>query len=334
MKRELRRLRQDVLARPDDLTVRRVLADALLEAGDPLGTFISLQCQLGELPADAPDATRHQLEREVRDLIARHDSTWRHPALAGKVTYVNGFVEQWDCTMLDFIQAGGRVVERLPLRRAVLREARPRQLKHLQPSAAFLGLRELELHGVSVAPFEALGACGFHALRTLVLQGHWYNVDESVAPMVEAPWWPALKEAQLQLPVDAGGLAASSGSLAPITWLQSTVGASEVNWRALFERMPALHTLDLDVHGRRTALEPFQALPAQVKRLRVRNAEVSLALASHLCTLPLVTVDLTRCSVTSVHAHRLLTERFGDQVGLQQPQPGPLARLWSWLANP
>jgi uncharacterized protein (TIGR02996 family) len=42
----------EVIAEPRSIAPRRVYADALLEAGDPRGEFIQLQCALEELDAD------------------------------------------------------------------------------------------------------------------------------------------------------------------------------------------------------------------------------------------------------------------------------------------
>ena len=56
-----------VYAHPDDDSARLVLADHLLEQGDPLGEFIMLQCSV------QPDEVR------IRELRARHGRAWQAP---------------------------------------------------------------------------------------------------------------------------------------------------------------------------------------------------------------------------------------------------------------
>lgn len=56
-----------VYAHPDDDAARLVLADHLLEQGDPLGEFIMLQC------AARPDGAR------IRELLSRHEVAWQAP---------------------------------------------------------------------------------------------------------------------------------------------------------------------------------------------------------------------------------------------------------------
>jgi uncharacterized protein (TIGR02996 family) len=47
----------EVLARPDDEAPRLVLADRLIEAGDPRGEFIQLQCAAARRPTLRPRRT-------------------------------------------------------------------------------------------------------------------------------------------------------------------------------------------------------------------------------------------------------------------------------------
>ncbi|MCP3142764.1 TIGR02996 domain-containing protein [Pyxidicoccus sp. QH1ED-7-1] len=56
-----------VYAHPDDDSARLVLADHLLEQGDPLGEFIMLQCSA------QPDEAR------IRELLAQHGAAWQAP---------------------------------------------------------------------------------------------------------------------------------------------------------------------------------------------------------------------------------------------------------------
>jgi uncharacterized protein (TIGR02996 family) len=56
-----------VYAHPDDDSARLVLADHLMEQGDPLGEFIVLQC------------SGHSDEARIRELQARHGLEWQAP---------------------------------------------------------------------------------------------------------------------------------------------------------------------------------------------------------------------------------------------------------------
>jgi uncharacterized protein (TIGR02996 family) len=63
---------------PDDDAARAVLADALLEAGDPRGEFIAIQLR--------PERTDEQRARE-KALLARHAKTWLGPLARVLVGY-------------------------------------------------------------------------------------------------------------------------------------------------------------------------------------------------------------------------------------------------------
>ncbi|MFZ5446695.1 MAG: TIGR02996 domain-containing protein [Myxococcota bacterium] len=92
----LEQLKHQVLARPDDLSARRVYADALLEAGDPLGEFITLQCDL----ESAAGARREELERRATSLLDRYAAHWLQTLTRSDraaVRFTRGFVEHWAC---------------------------------------------------------------------------------------------------------------------------------------------------------------------------------------------------------------------------------------------
>lgn len=57
----------EVAARPADLSARLVLADALIERGDPRGEFIALQCKEQPTAAD---------QRRAAQLLAQHRDDW------------------------------------------------------------------------------------------------------------------------------------------------------------------------------------------------------------------------------------------------------------------
>jgi len=75
-----------VVQRPDDLQVRHVLADLLLEQGDPLGEFIALQ--LGRTVSGERASAREKA------LLAEHGEAWlgRLVGLVHQVRFERGFV--------------------------------------------------------------------------------------------------------------------------------------------------------------------------------------------------------------------------------------------------
>lgn len=71
---------------PDDLELRRVIADALTERGDPQGEFITLQLLKTKSPKQ---------RKQERELLAKHAATWLGPigklALADSAIFEAGF---------------------------------------------------------------------------------------------------------------------------------------------------------------------------------------------------------------------------------------------------
>lgn len=84
---EVRALFEAVYADPDDDALRAVLADALLELGDPRGRFIHEQLQRA--------SSGQQPTREERQLLERHEETWlgelKHTV--SRVEWARGFPE-------------------------------------------------------------------------------------------------------------------------------------------------------------------------------------------------------------------------------------------------
>ena len=75
------------VAAPGDLAHRRVLADALIEAGDPRGELIQLQLALDEGPGTAP------MEHRANELLTEHRARWSAglPQLRAQVDFRRGF---------------------------------------------------------------------------------------------------------------------------------------------------------------------------------------------------------------------------------------------------
>ena len=88
-------LRRRVLDAPEDHDARRVLADALLEAGDPRGELIQ-----AELALDGPLAIRirEELAQRHTELKARHWGAW-FPEKVGALKTRGGFAHSVKATL-------------------------------------------------------------------------------------------------------------------------------------------------------------------------------------------------------------------------------------------
>jgi uncharacterized protein (TIGR02996 family) len=69
-------LLERVYAAPDEDAPRRVLADALLDAGDPRGELISVQCQLAAVEEDERGPEILRLVERERELLDQHGDAW------------------------------------------------------------------------------------------------------------------------------------------------------------------------------------------------------------------------------------------------------------------
>jgi uncharacterized protein (TIGR02996 family) len=95
---------RQVVATPDDIGARLVLADALIEAGDPRGELIALQCRgadasmlVGESPSEDNAAER------VSELIAANWTTW----LGDVALLISRQGSTFQNGMLSVVQVGG-----------------------------------------------------------------------------------------------------------------------------------------------------------------------------------------------------------------------------------
>jgi uncharacterized protein (TIGR02996 family) len=90
-------LLEQIIASPADDEPRLVLADVLLQRGEPRGELIAIQCLLEKLPARDPQ--RPALRRRERRLIAAHEARWKEELGLSErcfVTFRRGFVEKLD----------------------------------------------------------------------------------------------------------------------------------------------------------------------------------------------------------------------------------------------
>jgi uncharacterized protein (TIGR02996 family) len=100
-----------IAADPDDDGPRIVYADWLLQAGDPRGELIAIQCAL------ARGRTPELVARE-RSLLERHEAEWLAAAglVTGESRFVRGFAEKVDTTAVRAASAIDRLVEQPCLR--------------------------------------------------------------------------------------------------------------------------------------------------------------------------------------------------------------------------
>lgn len=103
---------------PDDDSIRRVYADALLDRGEPLGELIHLQLDLEHRLA-RPHANARR--RRIQELLAAHQKRWT-AALDGLATaphFRRGFVDEVTVDVEVFLARGAELFERAPLLSAV-----------------------------------------------------------------------------------------------------------------------------------------------------------------------------------------------------------------------
>jgi uncharacterized protein (TIGR02996 family) len=102
----------------DDDAPRLVLADVLLERGDPRGELIALQCELarGRLPRER--ALR--LRRREHGLLEKWGKSWaRLDGIAEAWTFRRGFVEEITVDAKALLERQEEVLDKAPLLRAV-----------------------------------------------------------------------------------------------------------------------------------------------------------------------------------------------------------------------
>ncbi len=178
--RPLDPLEQAVVANPAELSSRRVIADQLLERGDPRGELISLQLGAGNK------------SREL-ELLAEHGKRWvREAGIIGMACeFRRGFIEyvRLPCNVVGLDLA----FERNPIIEVALGNAGIlRQLMELRlPPIEHLHLEDGKLH------FSVLRELTAHPiaqhLRTLTMHG--VSV-RSLSPLYEGPW-PRLERVRL-----------------------------------------------------------------------------------------------------------------------------------------
>jgi uncharacterized protein (TIGR02996 family) len=154
---------------PDDDDARRVLADALLERGDPRGELISIQLELARLPEDERGPRERQLADQERALLDAHGDEWVHGwPFEFRPWFERGFPQRQHARAAEFVLYGERALQLAPtLRELVLTDEDPRRrdvvafgaspaaprLTHLTLPVTFTGR---DLPAVAMLPLRAL----------------------------------------------------------------------------------------------------------------------------------------------------------------------------------
>jgi len=95
--------------------VRRVLADALLEAGDPRGEFIAVQCRLAAVEPDERGPELKALEVRERELLEAHQAEWVGEwPFAQPPDFVRGFPERQRAPVTEMVRHFGRARQSAP----------------------------------------------------------------------------------------------------------------------------------------------------------------------------------------------------------------------------
>lgn len=114
-----RELLDTIIATPDDDAPRRVYADALLDAGDPQGELIHLQCELAAGGLTRDDAVARR--RRERELFEAHATRWTSclDGIATHPVFRRGFIDEVQVDPWMFSNIGERLLRDAPVLRGV-----------------------------------------------------------------------------------------------------------------------------------------------------------------------------------------------------------------------
>jgi uncharacterized protein (TIGR02996 family) len=136
----------EIVEHPLEDASRLVLADALLEKGDPRGHFIVAQCRLAE--RGVPRDERNELKRTVASLLANHGTAWAGTATqVGEYTMRRGFVDEVTATAAKLTPVCAELFATQPISRLTLSEASEDSLGELAKAGAFARVLRLTIRG-------------------------------------------------------------------------------------------------------------------------------------------------------------------------------------------
>jgi len=257
-------LMNEILTAPGDLDLRRVLADLLIEAGDPRGEYIQLACQLAELSED--DERRADLKRAVTSLEARNNLAWSsplrrvggfnggHPEWGSlQFAFSRGFIETLDGPPKETAARLDDAARAAPIRTLRLNEVMAADLQELANRKALRQVRDLQLH-----VHHSQEAASDSALATLFaspnierLEALRFNGEISAATIEtlgNAPALDGLSELEVSTPIGPEGLARldALGKLSKVSRLKLTNAKIGLEGLSIIARLGSLRHLHLE----------------------------------------------------------------------------------------
>ncbi len=156
-------LREQVLDNPRDTGVRAVFADALIQEGDPRGTFITLQQHLeGRLSPDKREAAKNQADALLRD----HEKEWFALAKGWAEYRVRGgFIRALRSQAAKFVLNGPKLLAKEPVYDVTLTNVHDDDVKALAKMPELARIAEISLFGRCSDATAAALACSPHAAR-------------------------------------------------------------------------------------------------------------------------------------------------------------------------
>jgi uncharacterized protein (TIGR02996 family) len=299
MDEALRRFREQIIASPDEVTLRRVYADRLVERGDPRGLFIQVQCELADSWLSA-ERRAELLDIEAK-LLHRNYANWIRPAKVESPShgvFVRGFLERWTCWAADFIARGNRVTKSTPLAELRLRQPRASQLAHLSRLRGFLGLRRLALEGMTDWGSASLRACEFTRLEHLRVQGkprlEAGLFDLAFIGLSETRWFSRLTSLEIDLPMSPAFAAALSSSRAMLSLKRLVLlgGITRTVWPG--GPAPALEELEMDLFDDPSGLRALLEAAPRLRALTIRAGLAVSYVRARRATPPAVLLEVLR----------------------------------------
>jgi len=195
-----RRRGDDVLSRiakqaPDDPAARAAFAAQLVAQGEPLGSFMQLQCARAECP---PGRAQAQLMERERALFDRHAGAWTRGLPPGGYFFAGGLIDRVDCAPNTWRDSHRAIRERGRVRQLSLSGLVQADAETYR-ALAFTNLEKLELdHPMS--PQELIGFTANRStseLRALRVRSSFLGDDQAVA-LASTETLPALESLELE----------------------------------------------------------------------------------------------------------------------------------------
>jgi len=138
-------LRARVVKNPRDREAQSVYADALIQAGDPRGAFISLQMHLdGRLPPDKRETARLQAQA----LLKEHESAWFGLARGwAEIRVRGGFIRAMRAPAAKFVANGAKLLAVEPVIDLTLTSVTDGDVVALAAMPALASVAEISLQG-------------------------------------------------------------------------------------------------------------------------------------------------------------------------------------------